>query len=375
MIKPDKPVPGGCEKPLGIYIHVPFCAGKCPYCDFYSVAADETLMDRYTAAVCRCFGDFLPSDEKVLVDTVYFGGGTPCLLGAARIGEILNALAAHVRFAAPEITVEVNPASGGETFFQEIAALGVNRISMGLQSASDEELRFLGRRHSAANAAKTAKLALDAGITNLSFDLMLGLPGQTAKSIEASVRFCRDHGAEHLSAYLLKIEPGTPFASRQLTLPDEETQAELYLSACEAAEQDGYLQYEISNFARSGRQSRHNLKYWRGEDYLGIGPAAHSCMDTRRFFFPRNLAAFLEHPKPCFEEEAGGFLEYAMLRLRLTEGLDTQDAGAFGIDPDRILSKARPLKRAGLLRIDGSRIALTRQGFLLSNSIITRLTS
>ena len=361
-------------QPIGLYIHIPFCDGKCPYCDFYSMRGDAPAMDRYTDAVCA---SLIRWGRRVFapVDTVYFGGGTPTLLGADRLNRMLAA--ARDSFAvAPgaEVTAEANPASAQEALFCAMRAGGFNRLSMGMQSADADELRFLGRRHTAAQAAAAVRAAYYAGFENISLDLMIGLRGQTADSLSRSVDFCAAADVPHVSAYLLKVEPGTAFGAHadKLALPDEDAQAALYHTVCTALRAHGYGQYEISNFTRPGFASRHNLKYWHDEPYLGIGPAAHSFLDGRRFYYPRDIRLFESGAEPVGDGSGGDFAEYAMLALRLTEGLRAAGCRArFGHGiPDAMRRAAQPLVRAGWVRVTDDALALTEDGFLLSNAVI-----
>ena len=362
---------------LGLYIHVPFCDGKCPYCDFYSLSVDASSMDAYTHQVCRELAAWGRRMGRPRADTLYFGGGTPSLLGEQRLAVILREAARSFSLCDPEITVEVNPTRGKGLDFSALRSFGVNRLSIGLQSAVEEELRRLGRRHSAEDAARTIERARQAGIDNLSLDLMLAVPGQTPESLAQSIQFCTQCAVEHISAYLLKIEEGTPFYRQKetLCLMDEDGQADLYLSACSLLAQAGYRQYEISNFAHPGRESRHNLKYWNGEEYLGIGPSAHSFFQGKRFDCPRDLDAFLQDPQYREEGPGGGEEEYAMLRLRLTEGLrEDQYQAKFGHPiPSAYRKRAARYQRFGLTECDLTGIRLTLQGFLLSNPLIAEI--
>ena len=257
-------------------------------------------------------------------------------------------------------------------------------MSLGMQSADDGELRALGRRHAFEQTARAAADARAAGVGSLSLDLMLATPGQTADSLVASAAAAAELGVGHVSAYLLKIEEGTPYFDRRdtLDLPDEDEAAERYLIACASLEAFGYRQYEISNFARPGDESRHNLKYWQGDEYLGIGPAAHSFMGGRRFYYPRDLRAFLDGAGPAAEAEEGqdaallenGESEYLMLRLRLTEGVtEAGFAARFGHPLPQLWRERAAKLPAELIVSDGGGIRLTRSGFLLSNVLIGKV--
>lgn len=358
----------------GIYIHIPFCTRKCPYCDFYSVAADEAAYDRYTAVLCRQIEAFAAS-RSISADTVYFGGGTPGLIGAKRLTAILDCIKQHLLLCSPEVTAEINP-SKEDLDFELLRKSGFNRISIGLQSADDGELRLLGRIHNTAQAQQCIRKAQAAGFDNISLDLMLAISGQTKESLERSIDFCAEHDAAHVSAYILKIEPGTPYSGMKdtLSLPDDDQQAELYLFACERLEEYGYQQYEISNFAKPGRQSRHNLKYWHDEPYIGFGPSAHSFYEGRRFYCSRSFEDFYQGVT-VDDGQGGDEEEYIMLALRLNEGLDAvRFRERFGREvPQRYYDNARRLLGAGVVRVSDERISLTRHGFLVSNAVIARI--
>lgn len=364
--------------PIGVYVHVPFCDGKCPYCDFYSMRATEEKLESYTQALCRWAAQWAPRWSGKKANTVYFGGGTPVLLGADRLARVLEAIRSNIEVTPDaEITIEANPAAAQEALFRNLYRAGFNRLSMGLQSANENELRFLGRRHTVQQASDAVKAAQAAGFSNISLDLMLGLREQTTESVKRSVCFCVQQDVPHVSAYLLKVEPGTPFARYHVedTLPDEDAQVELYHTACRALEQAGFAQYEISNFAKPGCESRHNLHYWRDEEYAAVGASAHGFLDGKRFYYPRNLEAFLRGDPTIEDGDGGSPEEYVLLALRLTEGLTRQRfSRRFRTElPDALFRKAAMLQKAGLTITDGERIALTREGFLVSNAVIAEL--
>lgn len=358
-------------KPIGLYIHVPFCDGKCPYCDFYSLRGDSGLMDQYTNCIVENIKYYSDKLGR-MADTLYFGGGTPGLLGAERLLRMVSAAKEGFLLKDAEITVEVNPARAQAELFQRLFEGGVNRLSIGLQSADEEELRLLGRRHTALQAREAAAAAEKAGFRNISLDLMLAIQRQTKDSLSRSIQFCKDAGARHVSAYLLKVEESTPYSRQSLVLPGEDETAELYLYACEELEKLGFLQYEVSNFAEPGFESRHNLKYWYDEEYLGLGPAAHSFLNGRRFYFPRDLEGFLRGAPPESDGTGGDFEEYAVMNLRLREGLT--EAGCYrrfgtGI-PAEYRARAARFAEAGLLVCDDGGIRFTRKGFLVSNALM-----
>lgn len=364
-------------KNSGLYIHVPFCAGKCPYCDFYSAKADEEGMDRYVLALCE---EIKRKSEEYpfSADTIYFGGGTPSLLGAKRLNRILAEICKYFRPAEnAEITVECNPSSVDQKFFNDIARSGFNRVSMGMQSFVDSERRILGRKGSGNDVLKRVEEARKAGIENISLDLMLGIPNQTRESFSQSLNVCIDSGVPHISGYMLKLEEGTPFYKMRdkLSLPDEDAVCDMYLQMCETFEKAGINQYEVSNFAIKGMESKHNLKYWRCEEYLGIGPSAHSFMNGKRFFYPRDTEKFIMSPETVSDGDGGDFEEYAMLALRLKAGLkekETLKRFGFGI-PKRIYKTAERFQKLELLNITEEGISFTPNGFLLSNTVISEL--
>lgn len=363
-----------------LYLHIPFCLRKCPYCDFYSVGADPSLMDAYIEAVLDAFVQ-VPFDLAPL-DTVYFGGGTPSVLGGKRLARLLDGI--RSRFGVrpdAEVTVECNPCSALPDTLSRLWDAGVNRLSLGMQSTDDRQLARLGRMHTAVDVRDAVDTAYRVGFSHLSLDLMLATPGQALSDIDRAANFCAEVGAEHLSAYLLKIEPDTRFGREGMgsLCPDEDGQADAYLHAVDTFGQLGYRQYEISNFARDGHIARHNYKYWDCREYLGVGPSAHSFIRGRRRFFPRDLRGFLDAPDKFVllqDDGPGGDVEeYLMLRLRLSEGVAWRTlASRFpGFDPAPLHQKARPLQKGGLLFCDGDGLRLTPSGFLLSNFVIGEL--
>jgi putative oxygen-independent coproporphyrinogen III oxidase len=371
----------------GIYVHIPFCRKKCDYCDFYSVEVPGDTAgkaaDRYTSALRTHLAE-TAQKTAIPVDTVYFGGGTPAMLGLNNLCEVMKLIRKHYQLSeGAEITIELNPESSGEKLLRGLKKAGFNRVSIGVQSAVDSELEKLGRLHDFAGAREAVRIAREAGFTNLSVDLMYGLEGQTMESLEYSVLEILKLRPEHVSCYALKVEENTPLWRRQDTaaLPDDDTLADMYLVICSLLRDAGYIHYEISNFAKPGFESRHNLKYWRLEPYLGFGASAHSDYRERRYSIVRSVDDFMEGI------ETGGAVidemeeilpreraaEYLMLRLRLLEGFDPYEyERVFGRPIDTIESKLREYEKQGLARYDG-RWSLTEKGFLLSNRIIASL--
>lgn len=367
---------------LGLYIHIPFCKAKCAYCDFYSLAHSEEKMDAYMAALLRHLEEVAPRAAGMQVDTVYFGGGTPSYLGAARLCRILQTVLRRYGVARDaEITLEANPDSAGD--WKELRRLrraGFNRLSLGVQSTDDALLRRIGRVHTYEQVQQAVKAARQAKFTNLSLDLIYGLPGQTMEDWQRTLADAVALGPEHLSCYGLKLEEGTPlWQQRQtLTLPDDDAQADMYLYTVAALGEMGYEQYEISNFAKPGKASRHNLKYWNMEEYAGFGPGAHSDFGGVRYGYVRDVDSYIAGKLVLSESENDSTLardyEYVMLSLRTAAGIDRQTF------EKRYRQRFQPMEtlfeqyeKAGLALPTGGGWRLTPKGFLVSNSIIAAL--
>lgn len=322
------------RKNVGIYIHVPFCLSKCHYCDFCSIQrANDEKKEIYVGRLCEEIAFFAEkiseSGEMPIADTVYFGGGTPTLLNVEQIGRILHII--DEKFGIDkdaEITSETNPRSADGKKLAEIRKTGVNRLSIGMQSVHDSELRALGRIHSFDDFKVTFSEAREAGFDNISVDLMYGIPLQTRESFCQSVETLAAISPDHISSYSLTVEEETNFYRRRdsLSLPDEDSVSDMYADMGRILTKYGYHKYEISNFARDGRESRHNLKYWRCEDYLGFGAAAHSYFDGKRFAHSRDIDAYLRGESIIIDVEdisvRESMNEYAMLGMRLADGID-----------------------------------------------------
>ena len=361
---------------IGLYIHIPFCKHKCPYCDFFSGNADENAFDNYVIELKDKI-KYWSEKAKRDVATVYFGGGTPSVLGADRLCDILDFINFNFNIQNnAEITVEVNPDSAKTIDFKKMYACGFNRISMGMQTAVEDELRLLGRIHSIDDAKTSVERAKSAGFNNISLDLMMGIPNQTIESLEKSISFCADCEVTHISSYILKIEENTPFykVQNKLKLADDDMQAEMYLKAVEMLDSLGYKQYEISNFAKQGYESRHNTNYWRCGEYIGIGPSAHSFFEGKRFFYSRSMDDF-NNNKLSFEGTGGDEEEFIMLSLRLKSGLNYSGfEKKFGYTlPSYIIKKAKEYEKYGYTNVTDKSISFTPKGFLVSNSIISEL--
>lgn len=362
-------------EPLGLYVHIPFCASKCGYCDFYSITDRE---GRHTYADVL-IGEILSYQGRgYTADTLFIGGGTPSLMEAEELVRILSACRdAFSLNLDGEITLEANPDSVSPEYLRTLHQAGFNRISFGAQSIVDEELKALGRRHDASRIRQTMEWAKEAGFSRRSLDIMVGIPYQTSESLSQTLEAFAAMEPDHLSAYLLKIEEGTPFARQnvQRICPDEDQTADFYLQTVGQLGKLGYTQYEISNFAKPGGESRHNLKYWHCQEYLGFGPSAHSYFNGNRFYHPRGLAEYLNAKggNYCPDGPGGSPEEKLMLGLRLTEGVDISGLGFLPDQVERIQKAAGPFRKAGMLEQNGSRLCLTPAGFLVSNSILAEL--
>ena len=373
--------------PLGLYIHVPFCRSKCEYCDFYSLTTKEDrLLDGYLDAVCAHIREAGALAPNYLVDTVYFGGGTPTFFGADGMAAILTTIRKSFDVANnAEITFEANPDSVSDRLLRRLRSEGFNRVSLGVQCDNDEILKKLGRPHNYAQAVSAVQRIRKFGFKNLSLDLMYGLPGQSLLDWEKTLQNVLKLNPEHISCYGLKVEEGTPLYAYQqyCNLADDDTQADMYLSAVEILQNHGYRQYEISNFCRKGHVSRHNLKYWNGDEYLGFGPNASSDFGGQRFTVIRDLEGYiqgirfggqvLQEVQEVPPRERAG--EYLMMRLRTVSGLDPKEYEKRYLLPFAPLQTSLEQCRArGLAQktYDG-RWHLTPAGFLVSNSIISDL--
>ena len=372
---------------LGIYIHVPFCRSKCQYCDFYSLSTKEDkLLDGYLDATCRHIREAGGLAPGYKVDTVYFGGGTPSFFGADGIATIMTCIRRNFDVDNnAEISIECNPDSVSDKFLHRIRAEGFNRVSLGIQCDDDEILRKLGRPHSYEQAAAAFHRIRKAGFRNISIDMMYGLPGQTLRAWQDTLEHVLILNPEHVSCYGLKVEEGTPLYDYKeyAQLPDDDVQADMYLAAVEILKGHGFRQYEISNFARKGLYSRHNMKYWTGGEYLGFGPSASSDFAGKRFTLCRDLQGYIQGIRKGgqvmddiqeipMRERAG---EYLMLRMRTINGITAEEYERMFLLPfaplEDILEKNRRLGYSA--RTEDGHWHLTPKGFLISNSIISDL--
>ena len=374
------------KTPLGIYVHVPFCRSRCQYCDFYSTTnKDDKFHDGYLNAICQHIKETGTLAPNHYVDTIYFGGGTPSFFGAEGLATILTAVRRNFDVAGDaEITFEANPDSVQDQMLRRLRAEGFNRVSLGIQCDDDEILKKLGRPHDYAQAVSAFHRIRKAGFDNISVDLMFGLPGQTLNTWLQTLENVLTLKPDHISCYGLKVEEGTPLydVKDYVNLADDDTQADMYLQAVELLKQQGYRQYEISNFARKSKVSKHNMKYWTGGEYIGFGPSASSDFAGKRYTAVHSLPKYItgiqkngqvieEIEEVPIRERAG---EYVMLRLRTSGGINREEYERqylLPFDPlEQILLQAQD---RGLARFTNDRWRLTPEGFMVSNSIISDL--
>jgi oxygen-independent coproporphyrinogen-3 oxidase len=377
----NNPLKTWLRPPAGIYIHVPFCRAKCPYCDFYSITDPQSISDYIDALLVELT---LYRQAGVYADSIYFGGGTPSVLAPRQVARVMDGI--HACFSvAPdaETTLEVNPGDGRPKKTGAYRETGINRLNIGLQSLNDQTLSFLGRIHTAEKGVDTYRRAREAGFENVGLDLIYGVPGQTRERWETELSDVVALAPDHLSCYTLTLEPGTPMAAQvhsgQIQPMDEQMVGDLFSFTADYLNGNGYRRYEISNFARAttpdgcDRRSRHNRKYWTLAPYLGFGPAAHSFIDNTRWWNHRSLTAYLADLKtgalPVAETETltreQQIMEFIYLGLRQTDGIDTADFAVRFDEPffDRFEATVSPLVRERLqvARLPG--LGSSRGGF------------
>ncbi len=369
---------------VGLYIHIPFCITKCLYCDFPSVAGGEDLYAAYTAALCREIAGRGGLLSAGAVDTVYIGGGTPTVLPAGCLAEIGRCLRASFKIMKDaEFTVEANPGTLDGAKLAALRAMGVNRVSLGVQAFDDAVLAAAGRIHTAGQALAAVAAVRDAGFGRISIDLMYGLPGQTAASFRVGLERAAALPVDHMSVYGLKVEEGTPFAvlaaAGELALPDEDEEVAMYDMAAFLLPASGFARYEISNYARPGNECRHNLKYWRYEPYIGVGAAAHSFWQGERLANTDDVRDYIsrvsagETPVVSRERPDGAvaMAEYVFLALRTAAGVSWPDfAARFGCDfTERYGATIAELSRRGLVAAGRDSLRLTAQGQKYGNIV------
>lgn len=365
--------------PIGIYLHIPFCVRKCNYCDFCSYpAAGFSRRSEYIDRLCDEIASY--RGRKLRADTVFFGGGTPSLLNGDEIRRICESIRQSFDICSDaEFTIEANPKTLTAEGLRAFMDSGVNRLSIGLQSIHENELKKLGRIHSFDDFVSTYNLAKDMGVANINIDLMYGIPGQTSESFVSTLETAAALMPEHLSVYGLIIEEGTDFYNRrgELDLPTEDQECNMYYDACRILREHGYVHYEISNYSLPGHECRHNLKYWHGKEYVGFGVSAHSYFDNVRFSNSDDVDLYMNSQNMSFTSlsDEDKRSEYIMLNLRLAKGISLSDyRSRFALDFIRENREfINLLHSKGLIRIENDTLALTEQGFYVSNSILAEL--
>ncbi len=367
---------------LGLYIHIPFCIHKCGYCDFYSMEANDAGKDRYLSALGEYIDSYALQAANRDIDTVYIGGGTPTCLDTQKLVKLIKTIKKKFYVVdGCEFTVEANPGTVNLADLKKLKAAGVTRLSLGAQSVHDKELNGLTRIYKAEQLFAALDAAVAAEIPEISVDVMYGIPHQTVYSLFETIdKLTSYKNVNHVSLYGLMIEEGTEFCKYKdiLPLPDEDLEREMYFKAAEHLESLGYKQYEISNFAKPSHESRHNMKYWNCDEYIGLGPGAHSYYENKRFSYKRDIELFcsgdgesvideyMEIPK---KDRIG---EYVMLRLRLTDGIDTAEfLKKFGVEFDSLFfDKISPYVFQGYVTNKNGKYSLTREGMYVSNRIL-----
>ncbi len=380
------------EKKLGLYIHIPFCVKKCLYCDFYSIpAADEKLKQLYIDALMLHLDEHTLQFEPYIIDSVYFGGGTPSLLSTEQLSAIMKKIKRNYFLSKNcEITLEVNPGTVDKEKLKAIKRAGINRLSIGCQSFFDKDLKTCGRIHNVQYNIKVVDDAISVGFKNINIDIMYGLPNQTLHNVLSNIERAVKLGATHISLYGLKVEEGTPFFAMQsqnkLPLPDEDSESDMYFVSCEMLKKYGFKHYEISNFAKPGYESIHNLKYWNCDEYVGFGPASHSFFSEKRFYYKNSVALYIKNftenydgpgiVDKCIDIQFGTQIaEYVMLRMRLADGVICDEFRArFGRSFESIyLNKITPFLRTGHIIKTKNGYAFSEKGMYVSNYILSRV--
>lgn len=372
------------KKDLGLYIHIPFCVKKCAYCDFLSWSGDKEQRVDYVRALEQEILSYKNFAEDYQVTTLYFGGGTPSVLEGELLERIMEAIRRTFQIEEKaEVTLEMNPGTALKEKLELYKKLGINRLSMGIQSVKNENLKLLGRIHTYEDFLESYCMVREAGFDNLSGDLISSLPGQTLAEWKEELKILMETPLEHVSVYQLIIEEGTEFYKKygecEELLPDEETSREIYLWTGKYLKSRGFEQYEISNYAREGKQSAHNLRYWERKDYLGLGLGGASMIRNMRMSNTRDwdkYMAYCRDPGKIREEvevleESGQMEEFMFLGLRKTRGISKKEfRRTFGKDIDLVYEKTlEKYLKNGMLQESGDRIFLSEEGILLSNQV------
>ncbi len=373
-------------KKLGIYIHIPFCVKKCGYCDFYSVKWDEESENKYIHSAINEIKSYNELSSKYVVDSIYMGGGTPSIINPKNLEKIISTIRCLFTVEEnSEISMEANPNSLWENI-KTYGEIGINRLSIGIQSLNDNILKRIGRIHNSKEALQAIDRAISFGFENINADVMFNIPGQTVDDINDTISKLVTKQIRHISFYSLKLEEGTPMyllkKNKKIVMPEEDLEREMYYAGRNIMEKHGLMQYEISNFSVKGYECRHNLKYWKQEEYIGIGPSAHSFLGNVRFSNPSDLTEYITSGENgVFErntleemDENDIKFEYIMLRLRLTEGLKFADfKNKFSIDfKEAYKEQIKHLTENNLIESDDDAIRLTKRGMDLSNYVFSQ---
>ena len=368
------------RRPLELYIHIPFCVRKCQYCDFLSGPSDEETKDRYIEALLQEINAAEHTEDYEIV-SVFIGGGTPSALKAEAIASVMRTLQEKFFFCEDaEVTIEANPGTVDSEKLMTYRNAGINRLSLGLQSTDAEELKMLGRIHSYEEFLQSYQWAREAGFSNINIDLMFAIPGQCYEGWIENLRMVAALGPEHISAYSLIIEEGTPFSRKKLDLPDEDTEYRMYEDVAVVLKEYGYHQYEISNYAKAGCECRHNEGYWQRKDYLGLGLGAASLLGMERFSNTSDMQEYLKNSSApekirknrellTREDEMA---EFMFLGLRMTQGVSKKEFQEyFGTAIENIYGEVlKKYKKQGLLLEESGRIFLSREGIHVSNAVM-----
>ena len=374
---------------LGLYIHIPFCKRKCNYCDFYSLpTSDTSLISSYVDALCSHIRLEGKNYSDFIVDSIFFGGGTPSLLSEGELTKIFEAINSCLNVSKnAEISLEANPGTLDFDKLSTMRRLGVNRLSIGLQSSHSCELSCLGRIHNLDDFENSYAMAREAGFDNISVDIMYALPNQKIEDFLKTLDYVLKKAPEHISSYCLKIEGSTPFAKtvKPEMLPSEDTQYEMYLKMCELLEKNGYEQYEISNFARNGKRCYHNMKYWLSMEYVSFGPSAHSYLDGKRYSYKNDISEYISDisngnlPKRLIEDEIDVTQsdrrdEYVMLKMRLCDGISNNEfKSLFGTTIEEAYPQISTFVKSGHIKNNDGRYSFTKEGFFVSSYILSEI--
>ncbi|MFA6984366.1 MAG: radical SAM family heme chaperone HemW [Sedimentibacter sp.] len=371
-------------KKLGIYIHIPFCVKKCGYCDFYSVKWDEISEYTYIQSAINEIKSYSALSNKFVVDTIYIGGGTPSIVNPKNLDNMINVI--KIIFTVEEnaeISMEANPNTLNKENLNDYSSIGINRLSIGIQSLNDDILKRIGRIHNSKEALEAIEKAKQCGFANINADVMFNIPGQTIDDINNTISQLIKKDIRHISFYSLKLEKGTPMytleKNKEIFLPEEDEEREMYYAGRNIMEANNLFQYEISNFAVKGYECRHNLKYWSQEEYVGIGPSAHSFLKNKRFNNPSDLKEYIlsggnsNFQRNILEvmDDNQMIFEYIILRLRLTEGLKFADfENKFSVNFKEVYAKQiEYLLKNNLIEIDDAAVRLTKRGMDISNYV------